>query len=247
MDKIFEGHIKDLSARAEKSGRYTFTAFLTPDEQSAVIAMKRQIGRFELFGGADMTERCIARFGDKDELGWEQDFPIKIIRVCPINEKFSDALTHRDYLGALMNLGIERCEIGDIAVKNNSAYIFVTDKMAEYVCDKLSKVKHTNIKCEIVDGTPEGELYTLEEKTVTVSSMRVDCIIAGVFNLSRGKAQEMIEMQRVFVNGASVGSGAKDIAENDRVSVRGYGKFVLQSIDGTTKKGRSVIKVGVYK
>lgn len=119
--------------------------------------------------------------------------------------------------------------------------------MAEYVCDKLSKVKHTNIKCEIVDGAPEGELYTLDEKTVTVSSMRVDCIIAGVFNLSRGKVQEMIEMQRVFVNGASVGSGAKDIVENDRVSVRGYGKFVLQSIDGTTKKGRSVIKVGVYK
>lgn len=247
MDKIFEGHIKDLSARAEKSGRFTFTSFLSPDEQSAVIAMKREIGCFEFFGGADMTERNIARFGDKDALGWEQDYPIKIIKITPVNEKFSDDLTHRDYLGALMNLGIERCEIGDIAVKSGGAFIFVTDKMAGYICDNLSKVKHTNVKCECVDFAPEGELYTLEERTVIVSSVRIDCIVAAVFNLPRGKAQEMIELQRVFINGAAVSSTSKETAENDRVSVRGYGKFVMHGVEGMTKKGRSVVRVGVYK
>lgn len=246
MDKIFEGHIKDLSARAEKSGRFTFTSFLSPDEQSAVIAMKREIGRFEFFGGADMTERNIARFGDKDALGWEQDYPIKIIKITPVNEKFSDNLTHRDYLGALMNLGIERCEIGDIAVKNNGAFIFVTDKMAEYICDNLTKVRHTNVKCGFADGVPDGELYTLEEKKVIVSSMRADCLVSAVFNTSRGNAQKLFEAQKVFINGASALSGAKEIAENDRISVRGYGKFVTLGVNGVTKKGRSVVRVGVY-
>jgi len=247
MDKVFEGHIKDLSLRAEKSGRFTFTEFLSPDEQSAVISMKKDIGRFTFFGGADMTERNMARFGDPEELGWEQDFPIKIIRVSPVNDKFSDELTHRDFLGAVMNLGIERCEVGDISVKNNSAFIFVTDKMAEYISDNLSKVKHTNVQCECVDGVPDGELYTLEEKKVIVSSMRADCLVSAVFNISRGNAQKLFEAQKVFINGASALSGAKEILENDRISVRGYGKFVTLGIEGTTKKGRAVVNIGVYR
>ena len=122
------GHIKDISLRAERSGRYFFTSFLTPAQQSYIESMKRELCSFKFYGGAELTERNMARFGDENEIGWEQDFPITVFKVSPLNAKFSDSLTHRDFLGALMNLGIERDQIGDIAVKDNEAYIFVTDK-----------------------------------------------------------------------------------------------------------------------
>ena len=246
-DKTFLGHIKDISLRAEKSGRYFFTSFLTQAQQSDIESMKRELCTFKFYGGADMTERNMARFGDENEIGWEQDFPITILKVSPLNAKFADALTHRDFLGALMNLGIERDQIGDIAVRDNEAYIFATDKMADYICEKLDKVKHTNVKCEITDNIPDGELYRCENEEIIVSSVRIDCVIAGVFKLSRNEAQNLIESEKVFVNSRAVISVSKELCENDVVSVRGYGKFVFSGEKSRTKKGRIVIAAGVYK
>ncbi len=240
-DKTFSGHIKDISSRAEKRGRYFFTSFLTPAQQSDIESMRCELCEFKFYGGADMTERNIARFGDKNEIGWEQDFPIKVLKVRPLNAKFADALTHRDFLGALMNLGIERNQIGDIAVTDNEAYIFVTDKMVDYICEKLDKVKHTSVRCEITDNVPDGILYSLENIEIIVSSLRIDCVIAGVFKLSRNEAQNLIESERVFVNSKSVISVSKELCENDIISVRGYGKFVFFGEKGRTKKGRTVI------
>lgn len=193
-----------------------------------------------------MTERSMARFGDENEIGWEQNFPITILKVSPLNVKFADTLTHRDFLGALMNLGIERDQIGDIAVKDNEAYIFVTDKMADYICEKLDKVKHTSVKCEITDNIPDGELYRCENEEIIVSSVRIDCVTAGIFKLSRKEAQNLIESEKVFVNSRAVISVSKELCENDIVSVRGHGKFVFSGEKSRTKKGRIVIAVGVY-
>lgn len=246
-DKTFKGHIKDISLRAERSGRYFFTSFLTQAQQSDIESMKHELCRFKFYGGADMTERNIARFGDENEIGWEQDFPISVLKVSPLNAKFSDALAHRDFLGALMNLGIERSQIGDIAVKGYEAYIFVTDNMADYICEKLDKVKHTSVKCEKTDNIPGGKLYSLENIEIIVSSARIDCAAAGVFKLSRSEAQNLIESEKVFVNSKSVISVSKELCENDAVSVRGCGKFVFFGKKGATKKGRTVIDVGVYK
>lgn len=241
------GHIKDISLRAEKSGRYFFTPFLTPAQQSDIESMKRELCTFKFYGGAELTERNMARFGDENEIGWDQSFPITVLKISPLNAKFSDVLTHRDFLGALMNLGIERDQIGDIAVKDNEAYIFATDKMADYICEKLDKVKHTSVKCEAADNIPDGKLYRSENIEIIVSSIRIDCVIAGVFKLSRSEAQNLIESERVFVNSKSVVSVSKELCENDVVSVRGYGKFVFSGEKGRTKKGRTVIAVGVYK
>ena len=123
MDDYLLGHLADLSERAEAKGVYTFSDFLSPDEQSALLERQRQFSVFTLYGGADATERNMARFGSEDLTGYAQDFPIGCLKILPANPRFAEPLTHRDYLGSVMALGIERSGVGDIVVRENEAYL----------------------------------------------------------------------------------------------------------------------------
>ena len=116
-DGYFLARLKDLSKR---SG-YAFTDFLDLEEQSVLESNKHVLGKYTLFGGCDGTERNIARFVDSEEPGYEEDFPIVCLEILPKSEKFAEPLCHRDFLGALMNLGIERKNIGDISVMHKRA------------------------------------------------------------------------------------------------------------------------------
>lgn len=246
MDNIFLNRLLDLSKKADATCRYTFTYFLGLDELSVLNQNKRALGCYTLFGGAKNCERVIARFGDEQEFGYIQDFPITIIKAEPVLKKFADTLTHRDFLGAIMNLGIERKNIGDIIVKDNVAYIFVIDKMAEYILKNLSKVKHTVIKLGITYDFPEGELYKTERSSFAVSSLRLDAVIAAVYNLSRSQANELFGLKKVFVNGKLTENTSHLIKENDVVSLRGFGRFIFVSKGGTTKKGKTYISIDMF-
>ena len=140
----------ELSRTADMGGYFTFTDFLGLAEQSALNEVKKELrSSFTAFGGASGTERVIVRFGNADEIGYECDFPIVCLKISPKAPKFADRLTHRDFLGALLNLGIERAVLGDIAIIDNSAYLFAKDTIAEFIRDSLERVKHTDVKVEI--------------------------------------------------------------------------------------------------
>ena len=111
----------ELSKKSE-NGYYLFSDFLGLNEQSIFNEAKLKFGhsKYTLFGGANGCERIMVRFGDAEEFGYEEEFPIKIILAEPKAPKFADKLTHRDFLGAILNLGIERKAIGDIIIKENS-------------------------------------------------------------------------------------------------------------------------------
>lgn len=246
MDSIFLNHLNDLSKKAGTACRYTFTGFLSLDELSILNQNKKALGCYTLFGGAENSERVIARFGDPDDFGYLQGFPIAIIKAEPLLKKFADSLSHRDFLGAIMNLGIERKNIGDIIVNNSVAYIFVIDKMAQYILENLTKVKHTVIKTSLVEDIPEGELYKTENCSFIVSSLRLDCIIAAVYNLSRNQTNEIFSSKKVFVNGKLTENTSHLIKENDIISVRGFGRFIFISTGGTSKKGRTYISIDLF-
>ena len=117
-ERLLYARLKELAERSD--GRFTFTDFLGLAEQSVLTEVLRDIRvRYELFGGADGAERVMARFGDEDELYYSEPFPIDIIRVSPRSQKFANQLTHRDFLGAILNLGIERRCVGDIVIREN--------------------------------------------------------------------------------------------------------------------------------
>lgn len=207
---------------------------------------KHVLGKYTLFGGCSGTERNIARFGNSEELGYEEDFPIVCLEILPKSEKFAEPLCHRDFLGALMNLGIERKNIGDISVKNNRAYVFVLEKISGYILSELTKVKHTLVECRIAENLPSGGLYELKEEKICVPSLRCDCFIAEVFHLSRSESTKLFDSEKVFVNGRCASSPGMQLKQGDTVSVRGFGRFRFLLEQGKTKKGNAFVNIGRF-
>ncbi|MBR2592402.1 MAG: hypothetical protein IKD62_05485 [Oscillospiraceae bacterium] len=123
-ETLLRKRFSELSERADNKGIYFFTNFLALNEQSSLLQMKTRLGSFGLFGGFPGAERRIACFGNEGSVGYPPSYPVVCVRIAPRSEKYSEELTHRDYLGALMSLGITREKLGDIVADGKSAYLF---------------------------------------------------------------------------------------------------------------------------
>lgn len=172
---------------------------------------------------------------------------VSCIEIAPVNRRFADVLSHRDFLGSLMNLGIERDLIGDILTDETVAYVFVMKDIAEYICKELTRVKHTTVLCKEVLPAECTIVPQFEEVEGSVASERLDAILSMVYHLARGKSQELIEAEQVFVDGRTAYSGGYDLRAGARVSVRGHGKFIYLGAAHETRKGRLFVRVRVYK
>lgn len=239
----------DLANRSLRAGRYTYTNFLSLADMSDFLAMEREVSfvKWELFGGCDFSERKVLRFGSVEELGYEEAFPIVCLVIRPVNKRFSDELTHRDVLGALMNLGIERETLGDIFITPSESFVYCLESISEYIIENLCSIKHTTVVTEVFEGTFELPESSKEEKTIQVSSERVDAVVARVFNLSRDASTELFRQQKVFVNSRlPFGNDAK-VKAGDRISVRGFGRFDICGDVGVSRKGKTNVKVLVFK
>lgn len=247
MDAFLLDHLTDLSARSDAQNIYTFSDFLSPEEQSRLLNLRRQLTPFMLFGGAQGTERNMARFGSETQFGFTQPFPIVCLKVSPLNVRFAETLTHRDYLGALMSLGIERSVIGDIVVKNTDCYLFCTERIAPYLLENLTKIRHTDVRLTVCDTLPEGSLYETEELRLTVSSLRLDCVSGAAVKLSRSKIADLIKEKKVFLNSEICEKPDAFLQPDDTFSMRGYGKFRFKETLGNSKKGKFVLLIEKYK
>lgn len=252
MTDNVSARFKDLAERSYRSGIYTHSSFLTLQEQEQFYLMKKELeyASGELIGGHPECERRLLRFGSPQTLGYEERPPIRILLVKPLMEKFSDELTHRDFLGAVLNLGLERDTIGDIFVKPGGSVIFCMDSVSETILTELTRIKHTTVTVkEISDDELEAagfgpEFVTLRE---SIASLRIDCIVAKVCGLSRGTAQELFTREYVTLNGRIQLKCDTELKPGDVLSVRGHGKFIFDGIDGTSKKGRLWANVRKYK
>ncbi len=246
--ELLKKRFSELARRSYNSGIFTFTDFLGLAELSAFEEIKPTLRgiSYTLFGGHEATERKMIRFGNPEELLYEEPFPIVCMRAEPLSQKFADKLSHRDVLGALMNLGLERENFGDIAIINNVAYIFMKESVSDYVKESFSRAKHTDLKLSLVVELPEGELFKTEEKAVQLSSERLDAVIAKVFNLSRDAAQALFVRELVYVGGKLTSSPSYTPKMDEVVSVRGYGRFIYKSYETTSRKGKLCAKVELY-
>ena len=247
-NELLKKRFVELANKAYHSGIFTFTEFLGLAEQSAFNAVKKEIRGidFQTFGGTVGAERVVIRFGSPEELGYEADFPISIIKAQPSSQKFADRLTHRDFLGALLNLGIERDTLGDIVIIDNVGYIFALESIAPYIAENLIRVKRTDISASVINELPEGELYRTEQKTVQISSERLDAVIAKTFSLSREDAQMLFKKRLVFADGREIDSTSYTPKENEKISVRGHGRFIYIGKQSLSKKGKLNVAVKIY-
>ena len=241
--------LQDLADRAYKQNIFTFTDFLGLAEQDVFWRMEpelRSVGT-KLWGGREGADRVMLRFGNPEELGYDAEFPIVCIHIRPLNQKFADDLSHRDFLGALMNLGMERETFGDIIVGEKQAYLFCLESMAEFIVGNLSQVKHTSVTCEIVKELKEFVQEEPKKELLQVASPRADAVIAKVWKLSREESLSLFRSGKVFIAGRSCENNSRTLKNGEAVNARGYGKFVFLGEKGETRKGKINVEVAVYR
>ena len=170
--------------------------------------------------------------------------------VCPILVKGSGfrEFSHRDYLGSILGLGLERDAIGDILIPDAHSAILLTDsRVGDFLTTQMEKVATDTVK---VSRLPEGTTLTgtrrLQPITDTVASERLDCVVAALCNLSREKAQMAVKSGLVELDYEAVEACDTTVEAPAVISVRGYGKFAVHAFDGTTRKGRVRLVAGKY-
>ena len=173
-------------------------------------------------------------------------FPITCIEIIPLSRKFAEPLNHRDYLGALLNLGIERSVLGDILIKEQSAYIFCLQRMEPFILENCTRIRHTQVTAQKITQFDLVIKPEFEEITGTVASIRLDSVIGLAFKTSRSSMIGLIESGKVFVNGKMITSNGYHLKPGDIISVRGHGKFQFCDVLPETKKGRSRVQVNRY-
>ena len=244
-----KNRFKDLANKSFQQGIYTFTSFLGLSEQDTFWQEEQNLRHagYTIFGGCEDADRVIIRFGNPQELGYEIPFPIVCVHIRPLQQKFADALSHRDFLGALMNLGIERSTLGDIKVGESRAYLFCQDSIAEYICQNLEKIKHTNVKCTITEDFESIPQEEPEIMYVQVQSLRADALLSKTYNMSREKSLELFRAGKVYVNGRLCENNSRIMKVGETINARGYGKFTLKGEPRETRKGKLAAEVAVYR
>lgn len=234
----------ELSTRAYERGYTTYTNFLNADEIGILYSSKAKLKtNYVLNGGYSNAERCVACFCDEGN-----DFPpIICIKIEPLQQKFADRLSHRDFLGSLMNLGIEREMLGDILIKDNTGYVFCLDKISDYIISELDKIKHTSVRCSKCDVVPDFINTLPDEEEYIVSSIRVDTVASAVFKISRNAISQLINQGNVYINSRPIYKDAILLKNGDTITVRGKGKFIFSRIINETKKHKIVAGIRVYK
>ena len=245
-DERMLAHLQDKADQA--ADRYMITAgdFLDTHQRRLAEDRARSGGfpvRVLFYGGYPEAERCIPVFlpdyaSEEDAAGF-----LKVIRVRA--PKAGRKLTHRDYLGSLLSLGIDRSVTGDILVRDErsgigpGADIIVKEEMAEFIRLHYEKAGRTGLETEIL---PLDELHpaTAETELIrdTVASLRLDSIVASAFRLSRAKAAESIRRGLVSVNSMEAVKPDMEIHENDKIVLRGKGRLILTEAGGTTRRDR---------
>ena len=217
----------ELCEKAYNQNIYTYTHFLNEYEQSIYQDMKQELAYAHpiLVGGHKYFTRAVVMFGSEELFGYQGEVPVVCARISPVFDKFAEELSHRDYLGALMNLGIERHLIGDILIDGRYAYIFCMEHIIGVIKEQLDQVRHTRV----------------------FASMRLDVLVSQAFSLSRNISEKLLKSQKVFHNGKMCLSGGQKIKQGDIISVRGYGKFLVEDLGKTSKKGRQFITLAIFQ
>ena len=238
-----EKRLRELALRASHACAPTYTRFLEPPMEIACRAAANFAGCEVAFeGGYEGAERRMAGFyaGGAEALS----FPIRRLRV-DWNARYG-SIGHRDILGALMGLGIERETLGDIAMLKEGALLFVHEDMADYVAANLESCGRVKVRVspcgeEVAPPEPKGTLLYR-----TVPSQRLDAVLAAACDLSRQKAQEMIRAELVKVDHAVETRADARLEAGSLVSARGLGRFRVQEVAGLTRKGRVGLRLFVY-
>ena len=242
-EALFFSKIEDGISLSQK--RPHFIGFFNDAELFAAKTYLKQKKDISVIfcGGYDESERQMMGFYPEFIASDKETFPLTALTFLFRKE---DLLSHKDFLGALMSLGIERTVIGDILTEPGRAVVFLKKEMKQYVIENLDKVGRIGVK--IFEGyeKPLPVLRKYEEVSGVISSARMDCMVAFLSKTSREKAVQIISSKSVLKNYKEVSSVSEKVAEGDIITIRKKGKFVLDSFGTLTSKGKLTIRCRKY-
>ncbi|MFT8320762.1 MAG: RNA-binding protein [Bacillus sp. (in: firmicutes)] len=232
----------------ENSYAPKLTDFLDPREQKIVsmIIGQNQPVQYVLSGGTDEAERKRALLYPDYYQIQENDFQLALLEI-DYPKKFI-TIEHPQVLGSLMSLGLARGKFGDIIIKDNRIQLIVCEEMKDYIRLQLDSIGKA--KVQLLEEKWENVLHPEEnwiESSTTISSLRLDTVLAGIYNISRQKAQSYITQGLTKVNFAVIEQVAFVCEEGDVLSVRGQGRSIVKEIEGKTKKDKWRVVVGKIK
>ncbi len=233
-EKLLQKRIAEAVLHAKYGEGCWFSQFLSLREQELATAQlnKDAYGSYTFFGGHSEAERkmlCIF-------LGQEREFPLEGIKAT-FHKNYE--LTHRDFLGALLSLGIKRELVGDILVGTGNCVFFTTVKAAPLVYMQLRSAGRAELTLKpFHTGQTEVEKLAPLQMNVNVASLRLDAVLAAVLKKSRSVAAMLVEKGEVKVNDRQVFGPATLLCEGDFFTVKGFGKYQIAEFSGTSKKGR---------
>ncbi|MCX7902994.1 MAG: YlmH/Sll1252 family protein [Caloramator sp.] len=218
-----------------KKWQTVFTDFLNPEEQAALKELCFDEGVKAVFFNEEKLERTIAKLGLDEDI----DFPIDVLKIEG-NFKF-EQLEHRDYLGAVLSLGIKREKIGDINVFDDGAEVYVLKELSDYIVMNLTQIKHTGVKVKKIplEEAREKQLK-FKELNINIASLRLDAVVAELIGVSRNRASELIRNEKVKLNFKITKEVDKKVEQNSLLSIKGYGRYQLGECLGTTRNGRFI-------
>ncbi len=247
-ERLLLAKVLDRLEQSQNRNISTSTDFLSPEQQARVRDLLHVMGvaedRWTAFGGFEGAERVVVLFLPDWLDAADAESPLRFLRAA-YRPEFQ--LTHRDFLGSLMGLGIVREKVGDLLVGPESADLVVLDSVAEFLLQSWDSAGRAHLRLSAIK--PEEiriPQVRCEEIRTTVSSLRLDAIVSSGFQMARGKAAGLIEGGKVQVNWRECAKPDKLLAEGDTVSARGYGKFELSTVGGVTRKGRTSIVLKRY-
>lgn len=252
MNKLkLTSHIKDIDLKNKmfriidkangclKNYDIRYSDFLNPFEvENAKAILNSNCNlKYTVDGGYDQSERKIVFIYP---FYMEYEDISQTLRFIQIEGNFKfKSISHKDYLGSLLSLGIKREKIGDIIIYENFCQVIVTFDICDFILMNLDKVAKNNVKLKEISR--DDILYNppnYKEVNFTVSSNRIDCIISGVYNISRQESVKLINGEKVYVNYEKITSCSKEIKSESLISVRGKGRFQIASIGDLTRRGK---------
>lgn len=237
-DKINTGLRRNIPAN---------TPFLSPRElEMARLLLGEPEGLYRFGGYADAERRMLCYLPEylEEESLMDPDSPVACLRATFFE---GDALSHRDFLGALMGAGVARETVGDICVSKGSCDFFVTREIAPYLLQSFDSAGRTKFRLQEIPlgdaHIPEPEVKIIKD---TLASLRLDAVISSGFRIGRSLASDYVAAGRAAINGLPCAKSDKTLSAGDTVSVRGMGKIKVAQVNGQTKKGRISVIIERY-
>ncbi len=240
--ELLLARVSDTLDSSSLNNKPKFLGFLSVEEAVLVDNYLKPRTMFYSFdGGYQSAQRvylcCYPEWMD------EPTFPISSITFT---FREIDELRHRDFLGSLMALGIARETIGDILIEKGRAVVFLSSDIKDYVLKNITKIGRIGVNCSLGHSLPLPETDEKIEKSVSVASMRLDCVVSAIANVSRNTACEFIDDGFVSVNSVVSTKATKLICDGDVISVRRKGKFKILSSKNHTKKDRIILQYNCF-